>query len=50
MESAFTGSLTQVVLGDDIAGWIKAFTAPVEINDETLALDVIDKVGPGGLF
>jgi trimethylamine--corrinoid protein Co-methyltransferase len=50
MESAYTGSLTQVVLGDDIAGWIKAFTAPVEINDETLALDVIDEVGPGGLF
>jgi trimethylamine--corrinoid protein Co-methyltransferase len=50
MESAFTGSLTQVVLGNDIAGWIKAFTAPVEINDETMALDVIDSVGPGGLF
>jgi trimethylamine---corrinoid protein Co-methyltransferase len=50
MESAFTGSLTQVVLGDDIAGWIKAFTAPVEITDETLALDVIHEVGPGGLF
>jgi trimethylamine--corrinoid protein Co-methyltransferase len=50
MESAFTGSLTQVVLGDDIAGWIKAFTAPVDISDESLGLDVIDEVGPGGLF
>ena len=36
MESAFTGSLTQVVLGDDIVGWIKAFIAPVEISDEAL--------------
>ena len=30
MESAYTGSLTQVVLGNDIAGWIRAFTAPLE--------------------
>lgn len=50
MESAFTGSLTQVVLCNDIVGWIKAFMAPLEITDETLALDVIDEVGPGGLF
>ena len=50
MESAFTGSLTQVVLGNDICGWIKAFMAPLEISEETLALDVIDEVGPGGLF
>jgi trimethylamine--corrinoid protein Co-methyltransferase len=50
MESAFTGSLTQVVLGNDIVGWIKAFMAPLDISDEALALDVIDEVGPGGLF
>jgi trimethylamine--corrinoid protein Co-methyltransferase len=50
IESAFTGSLTQVVLGDDIAGWIKAFIAPVDLSDEALGLDVIDEVGPGGLF
>jgi trimethylamine---corrinoid protein Co-methyltransferase len=50
MESAFTGSLTQVVLGDDVAGWVKAFTAPVEITDETMGLDVIDEVGPDGLY
>ena len=50
IESAFTGSLTQVVLGDDIVGWIKAFVAPVDLSDEALGLDVIDEVGPGGLF
>jgi trimethylamine--corrinoid protein Co-methyltransferase len=50
IESAFTGSLTQVVLGDDIVGWIKAFVAPVDLSDEALGLDVIDAVGPGGLF
>ena len=50
MESAYTGSLTQVVLGDDIVGWIKAFVSPVDLSDEALGLDVIDEVGPGGLF
>ncbi len=50
MESAFTGSLTQVVLCDDIAGWVKAFLKPIEITDEELGLDVIDQVGPGELF
>ena len=50
MESAYTGSLTQVVLCDDIAGWIKAFLRPVEITDEELGLEAIEAVGPGGLF
>jgi trimethylamine--corrinoid protein Co-methyltransferase len=50
MESAYTGSLTQVVLCDDIAGWIKAFLRPVEITDEELGLEAIEAVGPGGIF
>ena len=50
MESAYTGSLTQLVLCDDIAGWVKAFLTPVEISDEELGLDAIEQVGPGGLF
>jgi trimethylamine--corrinoid protein Co-methyltransferase len=50
MESAYTGSLTQLVLCDDIAGWVEHFLAPVEVTDEALGLDVIEEVGPGGLF
>lgn len=50
LESAYCGSLTQLVLCDEIAGWIRSLMQPVEISDETLALDVIDSVGPGGLF
>jgi trimethylamine---corrinoid protein Co-methyltransferase len=50
MESALTGSLAQLVLCNEIAGWVKAFLAPVDLSDEALALDVIDAVGPGGLF
>jgi trimethylamine--corrinoid protein Co-methyltransferase len=50
MESAYTGSLTQVVLCDDIAGWVKAFLKPVEITDEELGLEAIEQVWPGELF
>jgi trimethylamine---corrinoid protein Co-methyltransferase len=50
MESAYCGSLTQLLLCNDIINWVKHFLAPVEITDETLALDVIDAVGPDGLF
>jgi len=36
----------QSVLDDDIAGMIGRFTEGVEVNIETLALDLIEKVGP----
>jgi len=34
------------ILDDDIAGMIGRFLEGVEVNDETLALDLIDEVGP----
>ncbi len=45
-----TGSLYQCVLGDEVVGMVDRFMGGIEISDETLALDVIDKVGPGGHF
>ena len=50
LESGLTGSLAQLAICDQIAGWIKAFRRPVEIDDESLALDLIDQVGPDGSF
>jgi len=50
LESAFCGSLTQVVLCDEIVAWIKQLQKPVVLDDDALALEVIEKVGPGGLF
>jgi trimethylamine--corrinoid protein Co-methyltransferase len=50
LESGLTGSLSQLVICDELVSWIKAAFAPVEINDETLALDLIDEVGPDGQF
>lgn len=34
------------VLDDDIAGWIGRFMEGVEITDETLAIDLIEEIGP----
>lgn len=50
LESGLTGSLAQLALCDEVISWLKAAFSPVEINAETLALDVIDAVGPDGQF
>lgn len=50
LESGLCGSLVQLVICDEMVSWLQHFTAPVEINDETLALDLIDEVGPDGQF
>jgi len=47
---AMYGELTchpvQAVLDDDIGGWIGHFLEGVEVSDETLAIDLINEVGP----
>ena len=35
---------------DDTIAWLRAATAGVPVTEETLALDVIEQVGPGGDF
>ena len=50
LESGLTGSLAQLVICDEILSWLGHFVRGVEINDETLALDLIDEVGPDGQF
>lgn len=50
LESGLCGSLAQLVICNDIAGWIESMMAPIEINEETLALDLIDEQGPDGQF
>jgi trimethylamine--corrinoid protein Co-methyltransferase len=42
--------LAQLVICDEIVGWLEHFMAPIEINNETLALDLIDEIGPDGQF
>lgn len=39
-----------IVMVDEIVGMVEVMTGGIEINEETLALDLIDRVGPGGNF
>jgi len=48
--SGSMGSLYQLVMCDEIIGMVKRFMRGIPVNDDTLALDVIDEVGPGGHF
>jgi trimethylamine--corrinoid protein Co-methyltransferase len=50
LESGLTGSLAQLVICDEVLSWMGHFVRGVDINDETLALDLIDEVGPDGQF
>jgi trimethylamine--corrinoid protein Co-methyltransferase len=50
LESGLTGSLAQLVICDEIAAWIHAAMEPVALDDEALALDLVDQLGPDGSF
>ncbi len=50
LESGLSGSLAQLVICDEMVGWIEDMMAPLEISDETLALDLIDELGPDGNY
>ncbi len=50
IESGVTASYEQLVSMDEVAGMVKRFMRGVELSPENMALDVIDKVGPGGHF
>ncbi len=49
-ESGKTGDIFQTVLDDEIIGMSRVIEQGVEVNEETLAVDVINDVGPGGHF
>jgi len=44
------GSLEQLVLSDEIIGMVKRIMRGIEVDEETLAVNVVNNVGPGGHF
>lgn len=50
VEAGLTSSYEMLVSMDEVAGYVKYMMRGIEITDDTLALDVIDRVGPGGHF
>ncbi|MGD8273426.1 MAG: trimethylamine methyltransferase family protein, partial [Desulfobacterales bacterium] len=50
MSNGMVCSTAQLILGDENIGMAKHFIRGIEVNQETLAREVIEKVGPGGHF
>ena len=46
IESGMTFDFGQLVMDDEFAGMIKMCVGGIPVRDETLAIDVIDEVGP----
>jgi trimethylamine--corrinoid protein Co-methyltransferase len=48
LESGMQSSFEALVLGNEIIGYVKAFLTPLPVSSDTLQLDEIMAVGPGG--
>jgi trimethylamine--corrinoid protein Co-methyltransferase len=49
-ESAMTGSVFQLCAMDEAIGYARRITRGIEVNDDTLAVEVIKDVGPNGHY
>jgi len=49
-ESGLTGSVFQMAAMDEAIGYSRRITRGIEVNEETLAVDVIHDVGPNGHY
>jgi trimethylamine--corrinoid protein Co-methyltransferase len=50
VESGMTCSYEMIVICDEVIGFVRHLLKGIGISPETLALDVIDEVGPGGEY
>ncbi len=50
LESGMTGSLEALVIVDEIIGMVKRVSAGFKINEDSLGLDMVKKIGPTGDF
>jgi trimethylamine--corrinoid protein Co-methyltransferase len=50
LEGGLTASYELIVAMDEVAGLVKRYMRGVELDDESMALDVIQQVGPGGHY
>lgn len=50
LESGMSASLQGLVMGDEIISYVRKIIDGIRVDDESLAVDIIDAVGPGGHF
>jgi len=50
INNGLTFSLEQLIVSNEVIGMVRRITGGVEVNEETMALDIINEVGPCGEF
>jgi trimethylamine--corrinoid protein Co-methyltransferase len=50
LESGLTYSFAQLVICSQMVDWIKGFLREIEVTDETLAMDEIERASAGGMY
>lgn len=45
LEGGLTNSLEMIVMADEMIAWVRKFMQDVRVDEETLAVDVIDQIG-----
>jgi trimethylamine--corrinoid protein Co-methyltransferase len=50
INNGLTTSYEQLIVSNEVISMVRRIMSGFEINEETLALDLIDKVGPGGEY
>lgn len=50
LDCADIGSMEMLVLADEAIGYAKRMLRGIDVSPETIMMDVLDKVGPGGHF
>ena len=50
LDCAELGSLESLVMNDEIISMVRRILTGIEISDDTMMLDLIDEVGPGGEY
>jgi len=50
INNGLTASLQQLVISNDVVGMVRRIYRGIEVNEESIALDLINDVGPGGEY
>jgi len=50
IDNGLTACYEQIVVSNELIGMIRHFTHGIEVSEETMALDLINEVGPGGEY
>lgn len=50
IETAMSSSLESLVFADEVIGYVQKILSKIDVSPETLAVDTIKNVGPGGSF